>query len=381
MLDAGQVATEVVYFLVGSRELDGGLDLHRLAQPQGLHRREARCARARSRCRATPASTAIRDADRGGPAGGSRRRQRRARRLRRGSSAPPCWRFVDARRDRAACASSLDGGNGMAGPTIGPILERLDLDLRRRPTGRPDGDFPDHGPNPLLPENREPIIAARARERRRPRDRLRRRRRPLLLHRRDTASSSPATSSPRCSPRSLLRTPPGRGDPLRRAREPGGRRHGRPRPAAAPTATASGTPSSRPRMREEGSLFGGEVSGHYYFRDFYCADSGTIPALLMLELCARERPAALGAARALPRALLHLRRDQQRGRRPAGQARRRSPSATPTRARTPSTGSRSTTTTGTSTCGRRTPSRCCACASSRSSRRRTWSAAATRCSR
>ncbi len=42
------------------------------------------------------------------------------------------------------------------------------------------------------------------------------------------------------------------------------------------------------RMRAEGSLFGGEVSGHYYFRDFYCADSGTIPALLVLELLARE---------------------------------------------------------------------------------------------
>jgi phosphomannomutase len=42
------------------------------------------------------------------------------------------------------------------------------------------------------------------------------------------------------------------------------------------------------RMRAEGSLFGGEVSGHYYFRDFYCVDSGTIPALLVLELLARE---------------------------------------------------------------------------------------------
>ena len=38
------------------------------------------------------------------------------------------------------------------------------------------------------------------------------------------------------------------------------------------------------RMREEDATFGGEVSGHYYFRDFYCADSGTIPALLILEL-------------------------------------------------------------------------------------------------
>ena len=42
------------------------------------------------------------------------------------------------------------------------------------------------------------------------------------------------------------------------------------------------------RMRETGAVFGGEVSGHYYFRDFYCADSGTIPALLMLELVSRE---------------------------------------------------------------------------------------------
>ena len=37
-------------------------------------------------------------------------------------------------------------------------------------------------------------------------------------------------------------------------------------------------------MRAEDAAFGGEVSGHYYFRDFYCADSGTLPALLMLEL-------------------------------------------------------------------------------------------------
>jgi phosphomannomutase len=37
-------------------------------------------------------------------------------------------------------------------------------------------------------------------------------------------------------------------------------------------------------MREKGAVFGGEVSGHYYFRDFWNADSGTIPALLMLEL-------------------------------------------------------------------------------------------------
>jgi phosphomannomutase len=35
-------------------------------------------------------------------------------------------------------------------------------------------------------------------------------------------------------------------------------------------------------------VFGGEVSGHYYFRDFWNADSGTIPALLMLELISTD---------------------------------------------------------------------------------------------
>src|SRR6185295_8516217 len=42
------------------------------------------------------------------------------------------------------------------------------------------------------------------------------------------------------------------------------------------------------RMREENGIFGGEVTGHYYFRDFYFADNGFIPALLMLELMSRR---------------------------------------------------------------------------------------------
>ena len=38
------------------------------------------------------------------------------------------------------------------------------------------------------------------------------------------------------------------------------------------------------RMREEDAIFGGEVTGHYYFRDYFFADNGFIPALLILEL-------------------------------------------------------------------------------------------------
>ena len=42
------------------------------------------------------------------------------------------------------------------------------------------------------------------------------------------------------------------------------------------------------RMRQEDGIFAGEVTGHYYFRDFYYADNGFIPALLILELMSRK---------------------------------------------------------------------------------------------
>jgi phosphomannomutase len=42
------------------------------------------------------------------------------------------------------------------------------------------------------------------------------------------------------------------------------------------------------RMREADAIFGGEVTGHYYFRDFYYADNGFIPALLILELMSKK---------------------------------------------------------------------------------------------
>jgi phosphomannomutase len=42
------------------------------------------------------------------------------------------------------------------------------------------------------------------------------------------------------------------------------------------------------RMRKDDAVFAGEVSGHYYFRDFSQADSGVIPFLLMLELISQK---------------------------------------------------------------------------------------------
>ncbi len=43
------------------------------------------------------------------------------------------------------------------------------------------------------------------------------------------------------------------------------------------------------RMRQSNAVFGGEVTGHYYFRDNFFADNGFIPALLVLELMSRKQ--------------------------------------------------------------------------------------------
>ena len=117
------------------------------------------------------------------------------------------------------------------------------------------------------------------------------------------------------------------------------------------------------RMRETNAIFGGEVTGHYYFRDNFYADNGFIPALLILELMSKK-------GQSLHELLEPLRRkyfisgeintklaEHGPG---AGQARQRSPPSTRDGASVQAGrhfGGVSRT--GTSTCGRRTPSRCC----------------------
>jgi phosphomannomutase len=45
----------------------------------------------------------------------------------------------------------------------------------------------------------------------------------------------------------------------------------------------------KPRMADEGAMFAGEFSGHYYFRDFFGADTGIVPALVLLEMLSRKK--------------------------------------------------------------------------------------------
>ena len=61
------------------------------------------------------------------------------------------------------------------------------------------------------------------------------------------------------------------------------------------------------RMRDESAVFGGEVSGHFYFRDNWFADNGMIPALLVLERLGREGRRLSRDPGSPARALPHLR--------------------------------------------------------------------------
>jgi phosphomannomutase len=180
----------------------------------------------------------------------------------------------------------IDAANGMAGAMLPPVLERLPMLDVVRCNFEPDGSFPNHEPNPLLPENRAFIV-----ERTRVEgadigvafdgdaDRC------FFVD--DSGEFVPGDFTTALFAESIL------------AREPGGKVIYDVRASWAVPETieaAGGVPLVnrvghafiKQRMREEHAVFGGEVSAHYYFRDFSQADSGTIPFLLMCELVSRR---------------------------------------------------------------------------------------------
>jgi phosphomannomutase len=281
VLDAGQVGTEMLYYLVGSRGLDGGLMCTASHNPKAYTGAKL----VREGAIALSGDSGIQDIRRVIEAGLSESSSEGS--LEQvdlyGEFHETVLKFIDPSVIKPLKVV-VDGGNGMAGPVAGPLLEGFGLDLIEI-CWTPDGNFPEHEPNPLLPENRRFII-----------DRV-------LAAGADLGIAWDGDAD-RCFfidetgrfvdgdfltallAESLLAKTPGQAIlyDVRASR------------AVPDTVTrAGGTPHInrvghaffKTRMRKEGSLFGGEVSGHYYFRDFYCADSGTIPALLVLELLSR----------------------------------------------------------------------------------------------
>jgi len=180
----------------------------------------------------------------------------------------------------------IDAANGMAGAMLPPVLDRLPMLDVVRCYFEPDGTFPNHEPNPLLPENREFIVAKT--QEAKPISAWRTTVTPTAASSSTTrASSCPATSSPRSSHRRFWRRSPA-GKVIYDVRaswavpevilEAGG----------VPLVNRVGHAFIKRRMREEDAVFAGEVSAHYYFRDFTQADSGTVPFLLMCDLVSRR---------------------------------------------------------------------------------------------
>ena len=282
VMDAGMIGTEMLYYLVGSRGLDGGAMVTASHNPKpwtGVKLvREGALALS-------------------GDAGiGEVRAEIEA-----GMPKPPgggTFEEVDIYRRFQSHALSfiepdkvesqrvvVDGGSGMAGPMVDPLLEYLGLDLVKT-HWEPSGEFPDQGPNPLLEENRRFIV-----------DKVRDEGAALgiawdgdadrcffidgtgafvdgdfltamlavrMLDKNPGADIVYDVRASRAVPDSVT--------------ERGG----------IPHINRVGHAFFKQALREHDAVFGGEVSGHYYFRDFWCADSGTIPALLVLELISVE---------------------------------------------------------------------------------------------
>ena len=282
VVDAGMVGTEMLYWLVGARDLDGGAMCTASHNPK----KYTGVKLVREGALALSGDEGIGDvrdlvAAGLGPARGGGRVEE-----------------VDIYEEFQAAALDLidveairprkvvvDGAHGMAGPMVGPLLRRLPLDLVEQHF-EADGDFPERGPNPLLEENRVEIV-----------DRVRSERAELgiawdgdadrcffidehgrfvdgdfltalladsILRKREGATILYDVRASRAVPDTVA--------------------------AAGGTALVNrvGHAFFKTRMRETGGVFGGEVSGHYYFQQFYNADSGTLPALLILELLSEE---------------------------------------------------------------------------------------------
>jgi len=321
VIDAGQIGTEMLYYLVGSRGLDGGLMCTASHNPPAYTGAKL----VRDGAIALSGDAGIQDIRRtiesglSAPGGGGGAASAGGASGESTSSAGAgggpgsaedvdlygefhefVLRFIDpgvvrsyAERAGRPLKVVLDGGNGMAGPTIGPVLESLGPGLELIETyWTPDGTFPDHEPNPLLPENREAIVA-RVRETGADlgiawdgdADRC------FFMD--DTGAFVDGDFLTALLAQSLLsKLVPGtatEGDrtilyDVRASRAvPDTVRAA----GGIPHINRVGHAFFKTRMRAEGSLFGGEVSGHYYFRDFYCADSGSLPVLLILELLCR----------------------------------------------------------------------------------------------
>jgi phosphomannomutase len=283
VVDVGMVGTEMIYFAVGDLRLDGGVMVTASHNPKEY--------------------TGMKIVRRGAlPVGGEsgllevRDRAQRGewREASRGQVLQEhIWdRFVErvlSFIDAGAVGSLrvvVDAANGMAGVMLPPVLERLPQVEAVRCFFEPDGTFPNHEPNPLLPENREFIVSKTRSEGADfgvaydgDADRC------FFVD--DSGEFVPGDFVTALFARQVLEKEPG-GKVIYDVRASWAVPEAISGAGGVPLVNRVGHSFIKQRMREEGAVFAGEVSAHYYFRDFSQADSGVIPFLLMLELVSRR---------------------------------------------------------------------------------------------
>ncbi len=283
VLELGLVGTEMLYFAVGSLGLDGGIAVTASHNPKEYTGMKI-VGRGALPVGGDSGLLDVRDRALSEAMGGP---------LRRGAvSYEDIWpAYVDkvlSFVDTSAISPMrvvVDAANGMAGAMLPPVLEHLPIETVRC-YFEPDGTFPNHEPNPLLPENREFIVRKTLEEGADlgvafdgDADRC------FFVD--ESGEFVPGDFVTALFAETVLEREPGAKiiydvraswavpDTIKAA-------------GGVPVVSRVGHAFIKHVMREEGAAFGGEVSGHYYFRDFCQADTGVVPFLLMLELVSRR---------------------------------------------------------------------------------------------
>jgi phosphomannomutase len=284
VLDLGLVGTEMVYFAVGELALDGGIAVTASHNPKEY--------------------TGMKIVRRGAlPVGGDSGLLEIRDRALAGFDMPsdqvrgqvsehdiwPAYiervlSFVDVEAIKPLRVA-IDAANGMAGVMLPPVLERLPIEAVRC-FFEPDGTFPNHEPNPLLPENREFIVRKTLEENADlgvafdgDADRC------FFVD--DTGEFVPGDFVTALLAELFLERHPG-AKIIYDVRASWAVPETIERAGGIPIVNRVGHAFIKHRMRKEDAVFAGEVSGHYYFRDFSQADSGVVPFLLVLELVSRR---------------------------------------------------------------------------------------------
>lgn len=283
VVDIGLASTPMTYFAIGSQDVDGGLCVTASHNP-GEYNGMKLCSRgARPISRANGIAELEEACAKPYPGAGGARGGYEERDL--------LAAYHDHVASFADLASpltvALDAANGMAGHTLPGLLPRLEGITAHTLYLEPDGTFPNHEANPLKEENLDPV-----------RGLVRETGADLgvgfdgdadrCCFVDESGTTVPADLMTALLAREFLRRYPGAPIvyDLRSSwvvkevvRELGGE----------PIRDRVGHSFIKATMRERDAVFGGELSGHFYFRDNYVCDSGVIALISALNLLSRER--------------------------------------------------------------------------------------------